>query len=447
MKSKPYVAAVLVATSALFAPGAARAGATLSTSDSQFTPGVDNQGWWSNEPIIANTDENDSYFVGRTADGQLRNFFTFDTDAIASQTVVSATLVVRTGCALGTDASETVGLFDVSTDAATLNDNSGFDLGVFADLGTGTSYGSAVVPTDRNAEAATHFFLNAAALADLNAAAGGFFSIGGAVQTLDPDPPLFSQEGVFGCTSGAGTQALLVCFASDPDADADGLCDSADDCPAVANPDQVDSDGDGLGDACDPCPGGDLDGDGACDASDNCPGLSNPGQADADSDGLGDACDNCPNAANADQTDTDFDGVGDVCDPTPEHDLEVTNTFINNVSIMPNGSAVIEERDTVRNNSAFTESVDVYFFVAADGLPPQCFVTSEPAPVTGIVVPSGHQATVDGEFTITCTDELEVGDQFEIRFTSFAALTSGELEENFDNNSGEDTAKLKIKGH
>jgi len=40
-----------------------------------------------------------------------------------------------------------------------------------------------------------------------------------------------------------------------PDADGDGVPDTQDNCPTVANPDQTDSDGDGVGDACDQCPG------------------------------------------------------------------------------------------------------------------------------------------------------------------------------------------------
>ncbi len=77
-----------------------------------------------------------------------------------------------------------------------------------------------------------------------------------------------------------------------------------------------DSDGDGLPDACED----DDDGDGVIDTADNCPGVANPvvapaaAQADSDDDGFGDACDLCPEAADADQLDSDGDGLGDACD-------------------------------------------------------------------------------------------------------------------------------------
>jgi beta propeller repeat protein len=51
-----------------------------------------------------------------------------------------------------------------------------------------------------------------------------------------------------------------LAFVDDPcppgaaDGDGDGVCDAADRCPAVADPDQADRDGDLAGDACDPCP-------------------------------------------------------------------------------------------------------------------------------------------------------------------------------------------------
>ena len=77
-----------------------------------------------------------------------------------------------------------------------------------------------------------------------------------------------------------------------PDTDGDGIPDGSDNCPAIANPDQVDADADGKGDACDPAPPPDTDGDGVPDASDNCPAVANPDQDDTDVDGKGDACDN-----------------------------------------------------------------------------------------------------------------------------------------------------------
>jgi choice-of-anchor B domain-containing protein len=57
----------------------------------------------------------------------------------------------------------------------------------------------------------------------------------------------------------------------------------------------------------------DSDQDGVTDTTDNCPTLANTDQKDSDADLKGDPCDNCATIANPDQADTDRDGQGDAC--------------------------------------------------------------------------------------------------------------------------------------
>ncbi len=64
----------------------------------------------------------------------------------------------------------------------------------------------------------------------------------------------------------------------------------------------------------------DTDSDGVFDSVDNCPLIANPGQEDDDADDHGNVCDNCPNAFNPNQADFEGDGVGDVCDPDDDGD-------------------------------------------------------------------------------------------------------------------------------
>jgi len=65
----------------------------------------------------------------------------------------------------------------------------------------------------------------------------------------------------------------------------------------------------------------DADGDGVSDENDNCPFVANRDQLDTDGDGVGDACDNCSVIPNKDQSDINGNGVGDLCDPDMDGDL------------------------------------------------------------------------------------------------------------------------------
>ena len=73
---------------------------------------------------------------------------------------------------------------------------------------------------------------------------------------------------------------------AEKDWDGDSLVNAFDNCPTVANADQIDSNDDEKGDAC-----GDYDSDGVMNALDNCPTTINSLQQDEDADGIGDACD------------------------------------------------------------------------------------------------------------------------------------------------------------
>ena len=174
----------------------------LDTDEGRFDRGTDNQGWWATRE--RNRDRNDNYLVGSPEHfaGIYRNFFTFDLSRKIER-VRAAMLILRRYEGLG-DATEVLGLFHVATGDRRLNDNQGPPSDrIFRDLGTGTRYGRFTISTSDRGP--VRLRLNRAAVADINAARGGYFSIGGSLLSIDGD-----GERLFGFSNGFGTQRLLV---------------------------------------------------------------------------------------------------------------------------------------------------------------------------------------------------------------------------------------------
>jgi hypothetical protein len=177
----------------------------FTTSDTEIFPDTDNQGWYtaSGEHVA----QNDNYLVGHNGADAFRNFFIFDLgdlDLGGGLFVESAVLEIQrySAGAATEDYVFQYGLFDVTTAAATLMADhpgpfpNGEGVTIFGDLGTGASYGGIAVDPDVGASGdLLAFDLNAAAIADLTGAAGGFFGIGGAITNIEMNATIHGGSG------------------------------------------------------------------------------------------------------------------------------------------------------------------------------------------------------------------------------------------------------------
>ena len=176
---------------------------TFDTSDNEFTPGVFNQGWWIESGFMF--DGNDNVLTGNLGGIEHRSFFTFylPSSQFIGLKVLSASFQMQRYTLVSDQVVESIGFFDVSTDAAVLNNNNGGDAIIFNDLGTGTSYGEFDISGDYS-DLLT-FNLNAAALTDIYSSIGSFFSLSGKFLTLSAD-----DDFVFGGPSSDFAGRLLV---------------------------------------------------------------------------------------------------------------------------------------------------------------------------------------------------------------------------------------------
>ncbi len=224
------------------------------------------------------------------------------------------------------------------------------------------------------------------------------------------------------------------------DDDGDGLPESIDNCPDVANPGQGDFDGDDIGDACDDCPSdptNDGDADGLCANLDNCPLVPNPEQDDHDFDGEGDECDadddndgdpdltdcapfdpalgglvaelcdgldnDCSGLADDPFDDSDGDGSAD-CVDSDDDDDDVPDPQ-DNCRTRANSEQLDADGDGV--GDACDEDID------GDGVPNQtdnCPNHTNPPPLNAAGTPTGPQADMDGDGVGDACDDDTDGD-------------------------------------
>jgi len=183
-------------------------------------------GWWNS--VGSHTATNDNYLVGQAGGTQYRDYFVFDMSSV-TQTITGATLrLYNPGLAngdsgngyVGVDPNETYTVFDVSTPLAALQATGSGQIGIFNDLGTGLSFGSATVSPADNGQVVS-ISLNSAAIAALNAAAGGSIGLGGALTSIVGSAnQLFFAFSGFGANVANHVRQLVLTYAA-PQADAD----------------------------------------------------------------------------------------------------------------------------------------------------------------------------------------------------------------------------------
>lgn len=190
--------------------------AAFDTSASRFRPGLDNQGTVfgdAQDPDVGywNGKLDAAYAVGFewAHPYELRNHFTFDLSSLTPGSASGAVLVLRNGNDWSYGPGGLFRIREVVTGAEALNLRTARAQSVYADLGTGPVYGAKRIIEPTTTGPVVRIRLNDAGVAAINAAAGGFFSVGGRLTNRNVDP----QEGnsfLWRNSSSYGVQRLLV---------------------------------------------------------------------------------------------------------------------------------------------------------------------------------------------------------------------------------------------
>ena len=146
----------------------------------------DRRGAWT---IAGNHTASDKSTPTGVATNTYRSFFIFDLSSLAA-TITAASVRLELTAYTSITPEETLQIYDVSTNTATLTASGSGQTGIYNDLGSGELYGEfEVSPADQNM--VLDIPLNTEAVADINAAAGGNFAIGLRLETLVGDGALF----------------------------------------------------------------------------------------------------------------------------------------------------------------------------------------------------------------------------------------------------------------
>ena len=165
---------------------------------------------------------------------------------------------------------------------------------------------------------------------------------------------------------------------------------------------------------------------------------------DSDGDGVADSVDNCPTIANADQADSDGDGVGDVCDATPVHDLSITALRAPNVSLRLNsGNAKLTINVTVSNYENHYDDIVVEAIV--DGLPIGCEVSSTSGLYKEGIIGPLRSRTFRLTGYIACRAGLAVPGKYKMNVTAIAYHVSGGFDANESDNFAYANPTLRLR--